>query len=98
MVRNEIRIKLRPVFSTIKFETIQLLAYTLPSVRVNDTSLTEKLLEHFSATTVKVNLTATLVQKFSDKEAAEKLAKNLAYQWLKGSFASVDVTSCKVVS
>ena len=98
MVRNEIRSKLRPVFSTIKFETIQLLAYTLPSVRINDPKFTEKLLEHFSTTTVKVNLTATLVQKFSDHHAAETLAKNLAYQWLKASFVVVDVSSSKVVS
>lgn len=98
MVRNEIRIKLRPVFSSLKFETIQLSAYTLPSVRVNDEKCTEKLLEHFNTTTVKVILTATLVQKFSDKAAAEVLAKNLAYRWLKDSFVFVEVTSSKVVS
>ena len=98
MVRNEVKIKLRPVFSNIKFENIQTLAYTLPQVRINDTQLTEKLTEHFSATAVKVNLTATLIQKFIDKNAAEKLAKNLAYQWLKDSFQSVDISACKAVN
>jgi len=98
MVRNEIRIKLRPVFSNIKFESIQTLAYTLPQVRVSDKQLTEKLLEHFSANNVKVNLTVTLIQKFIDNSAAEKLAKNLTYQWLKNSFHSIDISGCKVVN
>jgi hypothetical protein len=98
MVRNEIRTRLRPVFSNIKFESIQILANTLPSVRVNDEHVTEKLMEHFSPGTVKVNLTATLIQKFSDKKAAESLAKNLAYQWLKGSFASVVMSGVKAIN
>jgi len=97
MVRNEIRIKMRPVFSNIKFETIQSLAQTLPPVRIKDEKLTQKLMEHFNTTTVKVNLTATLIQKFIDKETAEKLAKNLAYQWLKGSFEKVTVNSSKAL-
>jgi hypothetical protein len=98
MVRNEVRIKLRPVFSNIKFESIQTLAYTLPAVRINDERLTEKLREHFSLTTVKVTLSATLIQKIADKQAAEKIAKNLAYQWLKGGFSTVEISGCKAIN
>jgi hypothetical protein len=98
MVRNEVQIKLRPVFSNIKFESIQTLAYTLPSVRMSDQQLTEKLREHFSLTTVKITLSATLIQKISDKKQAEKIAKNLAYQWLKGSFSSVEISGCKALN
>ena len=98
MVRNEIRIKIRPVFSTIKFQSIQLLANTLPTVRTSDPNITNKLTEHFSLTNVKVNLMATLIQKFADNEASEARAKSLMYQWLKSSFDSIEVTSSKVVS
>jgi len=98
MVRNEIRIKMRPVFSKIKFDTIQSLSHTLPTVRISDENLTQKLMEHFNTMTVKVNLTATMIQKFSDTAAAEKLAKNLTYQWLKDSFSIVTVNSSKALN
>ena len=98
MVRNEIRIKLRPAFSNVRFESIQILANTLPGVRCNAANVQEQLLEHFDLGTVKVNLKATLIQKIQDHEAAQRIAKNLAYQWLKASFKQVDVTSSKVIS
>jgi len=97
MVRNEVKIKLRPAFSNIKFENIQPVAYTMPSVRPTDTHKLEKLSEHFSLTTVKLNLIATLIQKVVNKQAAQTFARNLAYRWLKDSFADVNVTSTAVV-
>ena len=97
MARNEIQIKLRPVFSKMRFDSVQLFAHTLPSVRVNDESMTKKLLEHFSLMKVKAVLNATLLQKISDKKAAEALAKSLAFQRLKESFASVEINSSKAI-
>ncbi len=97
MVQNEVKIKLRPAFSNIKFETIQPLAYTMPTVRPTDMHSLEKLSEHFSLSTVKLNLIATLIQKVVDKPAAQSFAKNLAYRWLKDSFADVKITSSAVI-
>lgn len=93
MVRNELRIKLRPVFSQIKFETIQTTAYTLPSVRPNEANVLDKLIRHYSATTVKVSIIATLIQKFSDTGAAEKMATSMCYRWLRPHFNHIEVTS-----
>jgi len=97
MARNEVRIKLRPAFSNIKFENIQPLAYIMPTVRVNDPDKNEKLSEHFSLSTVKLNLIATLIQKVVDKQAAQSFAKNLAYRWLKDTFSDVEITSATVI-
>ena len=97
MVHNEVKIKLRPAFSNIKFETIQPLAYTMPTVRPTDPTKKEKLAEHFSLSTVKLNLIASLIQKVVDKQAAQSFAGNLAYRWLKDSFADVKITSSAVV-
>lgn len=97
MVRNEVKIKLRPAFSNIKFETIQPIAYTMPAVRPADPDKVEKLTEHFSLSTVKLNLIASLIQKVVDKQAAQSFAANIAYRWLKDSFDDVNVTSTTVV-
>ncbi len=98
MVRNEVKIKLRPAFSNIKFENIQPLAYTMPTVRVTDTHKSEKLNEHFSLSTVKLNLIATLIQKVVDEQAARSFAGNLVYRWLKDSFSDLKITSTTVVN
>lgn len=98
LARNEIRAKLRPVFSSIKFEAIQMLIHSLPAVRPSDPQVLARLMEHFDLTIVKLNLKATLIQKMADHAAAEKIASNLAHRWLKNSFVSVDVTGVKVVT
>ena len=98
MVRNELRIKLRPVFSTLRFEAIQTLAYTMPNVRANDPNALDKLIRHYSATSVKVNIIATLIQKHLDIDAAEKAATNLCYRWLRPHFSHIEVTSSTSVS
>ena len=97
MVRNEVRVKLRPAFSNIKFENIQPMAYTMPAVRTNDSLKSEKLSEHFSLSRVKLNLIATLIQKVVDKQAAKSFAGNLAQRWLKDSFSDVKITSAMVL-
>ncbi len=98
MVRNEVRIKLRPAFSQLKFETLQAQAFTLPPIRPNQQNALAKLIEHFSATTVKISLIATLIQRIDDQDAAKRMAKSMIYKWLKDDFAKVEVTSTHVLS
>ena len=98
MVRNELRVKLRPVFSQIRFETIQTTAYTLPSVRPNDVNVLDKLINHYRTTKVKVALLTTLIQKIQDGEAAAKMASSICHRWLKPHFSSVEVTSSTTVN
>ena len=98
MVRNELRIKLRPVFSALKFEAIQTTAYTLPTIRPHDANVLDKLIRHYSATTVKVNIIATLIQKTLDASAAEKAATSMCYRWLRPQFSHIEVTSSTVLA
>ena len=98
MVRNELRIKLRPVFSQVRFETIQTTAYTIPTVRPNDANVLDQLINHYSATKVKVALLTTLIQKIQDGEAAAKMASSMCHRWLKPHFSSVKVTSSTTIN
>lgn len=97
MVRNEIRLRLRPVFSQLKIESLKTLAFTMPTVRPGQQNDHINLVEHFSATSVKVNLIATLLQKIADPQAAAKMANSMCYRWLKDHFSSIEVTSVHVL-
>lgn len=95
MVRNEIRIRMRPVFSAIQYESLQTLVFTMPSIRPGQTDALPRLIQHFTADVVKVNLNATLIQHFQDAHFAEKMAESMAIRWLKPHFADVVVSGVK---
>ena len=97
MVRNEIRLRLRPVFSNLKIESLKTLAFTMPTVRPGQQNARANLIEHFSATSVKVNLMATLLQKIVDLKAAGRMAESMCYRWLKDHFSNIEVTSVHVL-
>jgi hypothetical protein len=97
MVRNEIRLRLRPVFSQLKIESLKTIAFTMPTVRPGQQNDKLNLINHFSATSVKVNLIATLLQKIADPSAAAKMAESMCYRWLKEHFAKIEVTSVHVI-
>lgn len=93
LLRKEISKYMRPVFSRIQFESIQTLAYTLPSIRPGQPNVLHKLINHYSAMVVKANLIATLVQRSENAESAEQMAKGMCYRWLQEHFKAIEVTS-----
>lgn len=97
MVRNEIRLRLRPMFSLLKIESLKTLAFTMPVVRPGQANVKAELVKHFSVNTVKVNMIATMLQKIIDQNAAAKMAESMCYRWLKEHFESVTVTSVHVL-
>jgi len=97
MVRNEIRLRLRPVFSQLKIESLKTLAFTMPTVRPGQQYAHRKLVDHFSASSVKVNVIATLLQKIIDTQAAAKMAESMCYRWLRDHFSAIEVTSVHVL-
>lgn len=97
MVRDEVRRKLRPVFSNLTFESIQSLAFTLPPVRPNQPDAAAELARHYTPDTVKMVLVASSFQKTEMPGALSKWASHLAYRWLKESFESIEVTSAQAL-
>lgn len=93
MVRNEVRIRMRPVFSKLQFENLQIQAYAMPTIRPGNPNALALLAQHYSASIVKISLIATLIQKLADADAAAKMAESMTYRWLKERFTRVEVTS-----
>ena len=97
MVRNEIQSRLRPVFSSLQFESIQSQAFNLPSIRAGSANAIHELTNHYSLHDIKVSLIATIIQRRPDKDAVEKMAESMVYRWLKEHFKAIKVTSSNVL-
>lgn len=97
LVREEVRVRLKPVFSNVNFESIQSKAFTMPSIRIGQSNALHELTRHYTPDQVQINLILTLIQKNADEDAALQLTEKMIYRWLKECFASIKVTSIWVV-
>jgi hypothetical protein len=96
LVREELRSRLRPVFSNLKFESVQAVAYTMPSVRPGNSNALHDLAQHFTPDQVRVNLVASSIRRQdNDPEIAIKLAKHQICRWLKDRFSSLEITNIR---
>ncbi|MHB1240219.1 MAG: hypothetical protein ACYC18_06925 [Gammaproteobacteria bacterium] len=95
--REEVRRKLRPVFSNVTFQSVQSLAFTLPGVRPGNLNALRDLAEHYALDTVKLTITVSSFQTRDDPEATRKWARHLLWRWLRDSFDSLEVTSAQLI-
>lgn len=94
-VRGEIQRKLRPVFASLSFQSIQSQAFNMPGIRPHDSNAAQELIKHYTPDSAKVVLLVNSIQKSAQQEAMAKWASHLAYRWLKESFAHIEVTSAQ---
>ena len=97
VARDEIRRKLRPVFSSVTFQYMQTVAFTMPTVRPGQPNVHLELARHFTPDTIKVGLVVSSFQRTENDESMTKWARHLVYRWLKGSFDSLQVNSAEVI-
>lgn len=97
LVREEVRIRLRPVFSSIRFESLQTHAYTMPGVRPGQNNAYQLLVDHYTPDEVKVNIIATLVRKRESLHEAEQMARHQVCRWLKGRFDALEITNVQAI-
>jgi hypothetical protein len=95
LAREEVQVKLRPIFSKVQFQSIQTLAFTMPPVRPNHPNARDKLAAFYTPNTVKLELVLSMIRKDNDtaERKVETYARKMVYRWLRDSFESVEVTS-----
>jgi len=93
LVRNEFQSKLRQVFSSVKFQAVQTIAYTMPAVRFGSANALHDLSSHYTPLSVKLELVLSRVSKGQGDEGAEEFIRNAIQRWLKDSFESIEVSS-----
>ncbi len=99
LARETIQSKLRPIFSSVQFQSIQTLAFSLPKVRPNRADAIEQLAKHYTPDTVKIELLVTMMRRDSEAEdsRAEPYARKMVFRWLDAEFESVEVTNSKAL-
>lgn len=99
LARETIQLKLRPIFSSVHFQSIQTLAFSLPKVRPNKKDALEQLAKHYTPDSVKVELILTMMRRDSEAEddRAEPYARKMMFRWLESEFETIEVKSSKAL-
>lgn len=99
LARETIQRRLRPIFSSVSFQSIQTLAFSLPGVRPSQKDAIEKLAAHYTPDTVKVELLLTMMRRDNETDdgRAELYARKMMYRWLESEFESLEVANSKAV-
>jgi len=97
LIREEITTRLRPAFSVVKFENIQLHAMKMPTVRPNKKNARHELVAHYAPDHAHISLVTTSIKHYDDAITAERMTKNLIHRWLNDHFESLDITSVSYI-
>ena len=97
LARETIQKQLRPIFSSVQFQSIQTLAFGMPKVRPNKVDTSEQLAKHYTPDTIKVELVLTMIRRDSEAKdsRAEPYARKMMFRWLESEFESLEVTNSK---
>ena len=95
LVREEVRKRLRPVFSSLRFDAMQNLVYTMPKVRPGKAGSKEMLVQHFTPNKVRLELTAGIVNRDGLEKDLKRYTSHLVFRWLKEYFQNIEVTNCR---
>lgn len=100
LAREIIELKLRPIFSSVQFQSIQTLAFSLPNTRPKQNNAIELLAGHYTPDRVKIELILTMMRRDSEVEddRAEPYARKMMFRWLQPEFEDIKVTSSKALN
>lgn len=87
---------LKPAFSHIQIQSIKPVAFTLPSIRLNQNDACDQLAHHLTVNNVKVGMIASSIEKISQTDDIEKLAERKIWRWLQDDFESIKVVSARL--
>ena len=93
LVRQEFQSKLRQVFSSVKFQAVQTIAYTMPGVRYNTTNALHNLALHYTPLSVKLDVELSVLNRKQGDEGFESFIRSALGRWLRDSFESIEVSS-----
>ena len=99
LAREIVQTTLRPIFSSVQFQSIQTLAFTLPKIRPNQPAAIDQLAKHYTPDTVKIELILSMMRRDSEAgdERAEPYARKMMFRWLQTKFESIEVTNSKAL-
>jgi hypothetical protein len=98
LVRNEFQTRLRQAFSSVTFQSVQTIAYTMPPVRYGANNTLHDLLLHYTPLSVKLDIELSMTSTHQPDEGVEMFISNTLYRLLEDSFESIEVGSVVSIS
>ena len=93
LVRAEVQTHLSQVFSSVKFQAIQTMAYNMPAVRYGSRNALHDLALHYMPLSVKLDLELSIISKHQLTDGAEEFVADTLARLLGDSFELVEVSS-----
>lgn len=97
LVRQRVVDRLTPIFSSVRFQSLQITAFALPPVRPGQPQALSQLARFYTPDTVKCDLLLTLIRRQQSDEGLERYAKATAQRWLADDFAEFEITSARLL-
>ncbi len=97
LIREEITRRLRPAFSTVQFENIQLHAFKMPTVRPHKKNARHDLVAQYTPDHAHVSIITTSIKHYNDAVTAERMTKNLIHRWLNDHVEGLEITSVSYI-
>lgn len=94
---NEIYTLLRPIFSNVAIESLQLVCNTMPVVRPGQNHALALLSAHFTPNVIKCELNVAMLQKHAPTSGLESAAKKAVMRWLSEVFTEIEISSARLV-
>jgi hypothetical protein len=93
LVRDEIRLRLRPLFASVQVQSMQALAYTMPQVRPSQPNAFEALVEHLTPNQAKFDVLVTVFRKRGGGDDVERYVDRVAYRHLQQAFDKIQIVN-----
>lgn len=99
LARETIEKRLKPIFSSVKFQSIQTVAFNMPTIRPNNRDAFVNLVRHYTPDVIRVDLLVSMIRRENDRrrDGAEGYARKMMFRWLSESFENIEITSSKQV-
>lgn len=97
LVREEVRVRLRPLYAGLAFQSIQAVAYSMPQVRPNQPNALQRLAEHYAPNRVKFDVILTVFRKTVENDSLRSFIKQAAIRHLEEPFDQVSINAVKIL-
>ncbi len=91
-LRREIRQQLRGIFSQVRIEGLQAMAFTMPRVRPGQLNHAISLTQHLNPSVLKADLHLGILQRRVTAEGLPAFARRMVLRWLGPQVDALDIT------
>ncbi|WP_455234258.1 hypothetical protein [Thiogranum longum] len=97
LVRDELRLRLRPLFASVQVQSMQAVAYSMPQVRPHQPNALQKLTAHFTPNRAKFDVLLTLFRKIEGNQNLDNYIQGIAHRHLCQAFDTIEIGNIKIL-